>query len=750
MFIRSLSLLLFSGSAFAPGSAFAAPSFPVLTYSTYLRDSFTPAAIAVDPAGNIYMAGNAVVDPATSQSTVLVVKLNPQATQYLYVRYLGGTVNDSANAIAVDGSGNVYVAGSTRSPDFPTTAGGNLGTPPSGVSSLGVADQRSFVVKLDANGVIVFSDLLGGSAVSSAQAIAVNGSGRILITGSVSSASASPFPVTVGAYNIPDSAGHPWLLELDSTGTKNIFAATGIGGSSIALDPAGNIYVAGTTSLLDYPTTPGTFQPVFPVFRVCSSPSCGLGPANQGLNQYVSKIDPSGSKLIYSTAISGPAGTSNAGLAVDAEGNAYITGYSAAGYPWSGTPPAIRDLFIPFITSQLPFLTKLNPAGEKLLFSVPVGGAGVQVDAAGGAVYAGGALGLPVETPIPALAGVPAQCVPIVSSATSSQTRSAYVAQVDSTSGNVLGSQYIGGATLSPTAVALSGSTLWIAGATILPDFPFTPNALTIPNLGAGLLPGAYLGGVDFSQPQPPAGTPSIGCILDSSDLAPVGVAARYQLLTIFGTGLGPAAGVAATDYATTLLGGVNITVGSDPAVLLYASSTQINLAVPLLAASQSSGTLQLTVNGVNASARQLPLTFANPSLFLDIQDTFPVSGSSPGFIALSLNADGSVNSSANPAQLGSAVSVYLNGLARNPQITTIPPQLYTNDGWSVLGAAQINPFVLGVNLQVPSPLVNDFACLSQSSVCAAEFTLYDVSDGSNAGSVAGEALRAFVYVKRP
>ena len=73
------------------------------------------------------MAGNAVVDPATSQSTVLVVKLNPQGSQYLYVRYFGGSVNDSANAIAVDGEGNAYVAGSTASPVFPSRAGVVLG-----------------------------------------------------------------------------------------------------------------------------------------------------------------------------------------------------------------------------------------------------------------------------------------------------------------------------------------------------------------------------------------------------------------------------------------------------------------------------------------------------------------------------------------------------------------------------------------------------------------------------------------------
>ena len=165
MRVSTISLLLFSGLAFA------ASAFPVLTYSTYLRDSFTPKAIATDAAGNIYMAGNAIVDPATSQSTVLVVKLNPQASRYLYVRYLGGSVKDSANAIAVDASGNAFVAGATTSPDFPVTTGGNLGTSP------GPSSQRSFVVKLDPSGGLVFSDLLGGSAASAAQAVAVNAEG---------------------------------------------------------------------------------------------------------------------------------------------------------------------------------------------------------------------------------------------------------------------------------------------------------------------------------------------------------------------------------------------------------------------------------------------------------------------------------------------------------------------------------------------------------------------------------------------
>jgi hypothetical protein len=213
-----------------------------------------------------------------------------------------------------------------------------------------------------------------------------------------------------------------------------------------------------------------------------------------------------------------------------------------------------------------------------------------------------------VPVNIPALANVPAQCL--------NGVNSAYVAQMDAATGNLLGSQFIagstiavsrGGTTVTASRVALAGSTLWVAGNATLHGFPTTPNA--IGDSGAG--PGAHLGGVDFSQPQAPAGTPKIACILDSATLGVPGPVARYQLLTILGTGLGPASRVASTDDSTTSLGGVNISFNSvepsssSAAPLLYASATQINFAVPLVSF-VSSATMQLKVNGVAAA----PLSF--------------------------------------------------------------------------------------------------------------------------------------------
>lgn len=231
----------------------ATPTAPALVYSTYLRDSFTPTAIATDAAGNIYLAGSALVDPGDYQTTGLVVKLNSQGTQYLYVRYWGGSVRDAVNAMAVDSAGDVYIVGDTLSPDFPVTAGADLGTAPSN----GV--QRAFITKFDPNGVVVYSGLLGGSTYLNAQAVAVTPAGKAIVSGPA-----------------------PFLLELDPSGTKIVFSRTDIGGTALAVDPAGNIYMAGSTNELNYPVTPGAYQTTFPVVQGCYSPVCEL--VEQGSN----------------------------------------------------------------------------------------------------------------------------------------------------------------------------------------------------------------------------------------------------------------------------------------------------------------------------------------------------------------------------------------------------------------------------------------------------------------------------------
>jgi uncharacterized protein (TIGR03437 family) len=620
----------------------------------------------------------------------------------------------------------------TSSPDFPVTSGGNLGTAPTS------ATERSFVFELDPNGQLLYSDLLGGSTNSFAQAVAVNVSGQVLVSGT---SEGTGFPSTPGVYSVPNTDGSPYLLEVDPTGTKILFSTTGIGGTAITFDSSGNIYMAGTTGSLTYPTTPGTYQSKFPVFQTCMG-FCQQ--TSQGPNQYVTKLDPTGSTMIFSTSVSGTGNTMNNGLAVDAAGNVYLTGLAGAGYPYTVTPPTIPQgpAVSNLATPAVPFLSKLDATGQKLLFSVPLGGAGVQVHS-NGFVYVGGFLGnfhlYDVAASLPALASLPSAC--LSPEARGVPAQSAYVSQVDAASGNVVGSQFLGGSSLTISGVALSGSTLWIAGATNLANFPFSPNALVSPNIGSNMFPGAYLGAVDFSQPQPPAGTPQIGCIVDAADLEAAGPIVPYQLLTIFGSELGPAKGVSAANYSTTMLGGVSVSFGSLAAPLLYASSNQINLAVPLV--SQETATvMKVTVNGVSSPALQSPVTEANPSLFVVPGSCQSASAES---LAVALNANGSVNSSTDPAQLGSVVSVFVNGLS-NPDVTSGPLQLDSGGG-SLLNYSQTNPFVLEVKLQVPSSTAN-LSC--QANVCVASFEVYDLASylsGPAAGSASGLKFLGEVYV---
>jgi uncharacterized protein (TIGR03437 family) len=124
---------------------------------------------------------------------------------------------------------------------------------------------------------------------------------------------------------------------------------------------------------------------------------------------------------------------------------------------------------------------------------------------------------------------------------------------------------------------------------------------------------------------------------------------------------------------------------------------------VPLVTYNQSSTLMQLMVNGVFSPPLQLSLTYQNPSLFLNIPQTFAASLNPQGPVALALNADGSTNSPTNPAQLGSVISLFVNGLAQDPDVNYGPLQLSAAPGWQVTNTVQVSPFVIQVDVQLPS-----------------------------------------------
>jgi beta-propeller repeat-containing protein len=362
---------------------------PTLSYSTYLGGSNfdVGSGIAVDASGNAYVTGYTLstdfpTTPGAFQTAhasggsynAFVTKLNPAGSAPLvYSTYLGGSVNDAGHRIAVDAAGNAYVTGYTRSTDFPTTPGAFQTTFQGGFDD-------AFVTKLNSTGSAppVYSTYLGGNDQDEGLGIAVDAAGNAYVTGTTRSTN---FPTTPGAFQAtPGGNGNDdaFVTKLNPTGSAPLVYSTYLGGSGvdggygIAVDAAGNAYVTGFTSSTDFPTTPGAFQT-----------------ANQGIvgNAFVTKLNPTGSApLVYSTYLGGGSDDQGLGIAVDAAGNAYVTGDTqSTNFPT--TPGAFQSAFAGLLTDA--FVTKLNPTGSApLVYSTYLGGnmsdvgAGIAVDAA--------------------------------------------------------------------------------------------------------------------------------------------------------------------------------------------------------------------------------------------------------------------------------------------------------------------------------------------------------------------------------
>ncbi|MDP2325308.1 MAG: SBBP repeat-containing protein, partial [Gammaproteobacteria bacterium] len=232
-----------------------------------------------------------------------------------YSTYLGGSGYDEGVGIAVDASGNAYVTGYTFSSNFPTTAGAFQPTYGGGSS------YDTFITKLNPTGsALVYSTYLGGSIGDHGRGIAVDAAGNAYVMGDTNSAN---FPITAGAFQ-PTYGGSDdgFITALNPTGSALVYSSY-LGGSgsefvrSIAVDAAGNAYVTGYTSSTNFPTTAGAFQP-------------SRGAAN---NVFVTKVNPTGSALVYSTYLGGSSDSYGYGIAVDASGSAYVTGEALLNFP---------------------------------------------------------------------------------------------------------------------------------------------------------------------------------------------------------------------------------------------------------------------------------------------------------------------------------------------------------------------------------------------------------------------------------
>jgi hypothetical protein len=296
-----------------------------------------------------------------------------------YSTYLGGIKSDSGNGIAVDSSGNAYVAGGTSSSNFPTL------NPIEG-SLHGTDYGDAFVAKFSANGTLVYSTYLGGDNQDAATAIAVDSSGNAYITGGTSS---SGFP-TINAYQ-PSLQGNSdaFVAKLNATGSALLYS-TFLGGSlpggagteakSIAIDSSGNAYITGDTNATNLPIINGPYNSL-------ENPST--------MHAFVAKFNTSGS-LVYSTYLEGDSDDHGNGIDVDNTGNIYVTGQTESDdFPTTSGAFQTAQTLTGFI-----FVTKLNPNGIALplVYSTYLGNAGngdgsatgIAVDRSSGKAYVTG------------------------------------------------------------------------------------------------------------------------------------------------------------------------------------------------------------------------------------------------------------------------------------------------------------------------------------------------------------------------
>lgn len=657
-------------------------------------------ALQADNRGNIYIAGSLIPNHGdVSVSDAFVAKLRADGSQ-VYKTVLAGSAYEGVTAIAVAADGSIYAAGLTSSKNFPVTS--NALQPELGTSN---GQGQAFAAKLSPSGQVQSATYFGGGAQTRVGAIAITATGEVLITGT---SVGEGFPATPGRTG---GGNGFYLAKFDAGLGKVSFATLEYGGTVLALDPQGNIYTAGAatpTNGLNVPlqTSPGAFQG-----SLQAKPCIGYGdfflPCSY---QFVERLDPTATKLTYGIFVSGSFGATPAGIAVDASGNAILAGTTnSADYPVTpGTlqtvyvanaaaPPnqsAVRTSFGP--PPSTGYVTKLNATGTGLIWSTFFGGT-VQDAISGMSIGPGGYIyitGQANSNDLPGLAtSVPNGCRPSVNQGLG------FVARLSPDARSARQVKLIYGAPACSYSSCVGDTDTTSSGAW----------AVAAKSDGSAIAAGANgaIAAIDLYASSP------LACMTDPTDNVQITTVAPGQIVSIFGS---------------QIPSGVTVKFHGIAAPVLYASSEQVNVQVPYEIAGQKAIGVEVSGSGF-LEGRTVDVMPRQPAVFLSEDATLsPVPGNfycgdafSRNQHALALNQDGTLNSCANGARLGSEVTIFLNGAGQ-----TQPPQ--KTGAISGSPAIRITPAAEGVGILATTTLPGSNSGVAKVKIRASSAGVVEVS----------------------
>ena len=327
---------------------------------------------------------------------------------------------------------------------------------------------------------LAYSTLLGGSSHEMGSGIQVDAAGNAYVTGFTQSPN---FPTTTGAFRRTGAATNnmdAFVTKLNPAGTALVYS-TFLGGSNsewgrdLAIDSAGNAYVTGKTMSPTFPTTSGAFDRSF---NVDSCPRCGI----DQVDAFITKLNPSGSGLVYSTFLGGTSPDETFGIAIDGARNAYVTGETTGGFPTTAgafdtTANGGSDAYV----------AKLNAAGSALVYATRLGGADnelpedLAVDAAGNATVGG-------STRSADFPATPGAFDTTQNGGAFEERFDLFVTKLNAAGSGLVYSTFVGGSSSdfgADFAMDASGST-YLVGSTGSADFPTTAGALQPAGAGGG------------------------------------------------------------------------------------------------------------------------------------------------------------------------------------------------------------------------------------------------------------------------